>query len=129
MPTAQHQDRPSILMLEYEKSIGTFLREILESEGYEVSVTHRASDALAIVEHSRGPYIVLMDNFQVNQGAQILAKTVFAWPGLHRRVRIIGIAIEDAEHVLRLDAFLPLPFHGVDVLTTIDRLCAELRTG
>jgi CheY-like chemotaxis protein len=129
MATAQPYDRPSILILEFEESIGRLLRMCLELESYDIEAVCCASDALAIVEHSRGTFIVLMDNFHVNKQAKILAKKVFGWPGLHRRVKIIGIAANRNEHLLKLDVFLRVPLTVVDLLSAVERMCAVLQTG
>ncbi len=60
--------------------------------------------------------------------AQSFAKTVFAWPGLHRRVKVVGLAAFRHEHI-RLDSYIKLPFTVNSLLNTIERVSAELVAG
>jgi hypothetical protein len=82
-----------------------------------------------MLEHVQGKFIVLMDNFHVNSEAQTLAKTVFAWPGLHKRVRVVGLAVSRWEQLIRLDVFIPLPIIVAQLLNPVERACAELEAG
>lgn len=120
---------PRILFLSFEPSILRMVSETLSPEGYDVTITHTAEETLAIIERDRGGFIVLTDNYQVNPEAVSLTKTVFARPDLHARVRVIGLAARVNANLIPLDVFVAMPFNVEELLSPIERACAELRGG
>jgi DNA-binding NtrC family response regulator len=117
-----------LLFLSFEKSLRDMLREVLQAEGYTVKVTHSAKDTLKIVERTSGQYVVVMDNYRESGEARTFAKTVFARPELHARVRVVavGLAVQRWEQLADLDAYVKMPFAVAELLDPIARLCAEL---
>jgi DNA-binding NtrC family response regulator len=118
--------QPRILILSFEESILSLLREVLVLEGYSVTAAYTAQKSLNIIDRDSGRFVVLMDNYQVSEQARTFAKTVFARPKLHTRVRVVGLAVQRWEQLIDLDVYIKMPFTVDDLLDPIAQACAEL---
>jgi CheY-like chemotaxis protein len=128
MTTEPPADRqPRVMVLWFEPSILRFVHEILTLEGYAVSATQSAQRALDRLARGARRYVVLMDNFQVNDEARKLATDIFATPELHQRVRVIGLAAFSHQGLIPLDAFIAMPFSVEGLVEPIAAACADLR--
>lgn len=121
--------RPKILLLWFESSLYHFFTEILSMEGFASSGVRSAAEALSVCEREGERCVVLIDNYHVNEQAVIFAKTVFAQPELHARVKVVGLAAFRWENLVDLDAYVSLPFTAEEFYGTIERLGAELHAG
>jgi hypothetical protein len=122
-------ERPTVLLLWFEQSLYRFFTEILALEGYPTIGVRTAEEALNICERDGYRCVVLIDNYHVNGQATIFAKTVFARPELHARVKVVGLAAWRWEDLLDLDAYIRLPFTVEEFYGPIERLDAELQAG
>ncbi len=125
----QPSGKPKIIVLALERHMSRLLRAGLEMEEYDVKTTRGAEETLAILEHDRAKYIVLMDKFQASGDARTLTQSIFAWPGLYRRVKVIGLAARQHEQLMRLDALIEMPFALRQLLVPIEWLSAALMAG
>lgn len=119
-------DAPRILFLSFEPSLRHVVSEFLKLEDYVVTHTHTARAALSIVRHASGAFVVLADNYQVSAEARSFARTLFAQPELHGRVRLIGIGPKYAKGLIDLDVYIAMPFTLETLLDPIAQACAEL---
>lgn len=119
--------KPRILLLCFEPSLHHMFKEILNLEGYATTDVRTAAEALGICEREGERFLVLMDNYHVNEQAITFAKTVFAQPELHARVKVVGISAYRWEDQVDLDAYVSLPFTVDTLLDPINRLGAELQ--
>lgn len=122
-------ERPTILLLWFEQILYRFFTEILALEGYPTIGVRTAEEALSFCEHDGYRCVVLIDNYHANDQATTFAKTVFAWPELHARVKVVGLAAWRWEDLVDLDAYIRLPFTVEEFYDPIERLGAELQAG
>lgn len=124
----QHNgERLTIVLLWFEQSLYRFFTEILALEGYPTIGVRTAEEALSLCERDGYRCVVLIDNYHVNDQATTFAKTVFARPDLHARVKIVGLAAARWEDLVELDAYIRLPFTVEVFYGPIERLGAELQ--
>jgi hypothetical protein len=120
---------PEIIMLWFDPSLHRFIPEILALEDIPVTSVRAASDAFDLLERDHRRYIVLMDNYEVSQEACDFARTLFACPDLHRRVRLIGLAAWRHDESSPLDEYLELPFSFEGLIDVLERAHASLANG
>lgn len=118
--------KPHVIMLSFERSLGNMFLEIMQVEGYIVDVVKTASAGLDLLERERGPAIILMDNFAVNEEAFELVSALRLFPGLRVRVAIIGTDAmsggmpSPVATLYDLDAHFMMPFTVDSMLNTLE---------
>jgi DNA-binding NtrC family response regulator len=129
MTSAPRSDgSPRILLLWEDEGICQVVHYAFTLEGYRISATQSARRALDRIARSSRPYVVVMDNFLGNDEARTFAAKIAAAPELHQRVRVVGVGIEPAPHLIALDAFIELPFSVDQLLDPIAAVCTDLQT-
>jgi CheY-like chemotaxis protein len=118
---------PRILIVEDDAAIRQTVAELLEEEGYEVECAVNGADALARLERSSVPGLILLDlTMPVMDGWSFRATQ-------RRDPRLAGIPTvvvtasqpgdEAAMAALAPDAFLAKPFDLDRLIATVHRLC------
>lgn len=119
-------EKPTIVILLFENSLGKMFVEILTLEGYPTEVVRSAEEALSECERAQ-TCVVLIDNYHLSQEAQTFSKSLFSRPDLHARVKLVGINMMRCEYLVDLDAFIKMPFKVDEFIEPIARLCTELQ--
>lgn len=123
----QVSPRPRILVVEDDGAIRQTVAELLEEEGYEVACAVNGADALAQLERSAVPALILLDlTMPVMDGW-----TFRASQRRDPRLAAIPTVVLTASHAadphavddLAPAAFLPKPFDLDRLIDTVHRLC------
>jgi CheY-like chemotaxis protein len=113
-----------ILILYFEPSVMKMLEACLTAEGYSVTSTADASEAIKAIEDTSDSYLLIADNFHLSPGAQQAFTTLHNRPDLRNRVKIVGVSAMSQgayEWIAdnRIDDHLTMPFsldHLLDVV-------------
>ncbi len=122
-----------IVVLALEPSLAQMLREVLELEGYAVTVVRHAAEAIQPIEdHPDASFILLADNIHANPHAQDALEILAHHPELRRRTRFIAVCISSLVPGLEqafpalVDDFLLLPVNFNHLLACIETNVAKL---
>lgn len=118
---------PRILVVEDDNAIRQIIAELLEEEGYRVECAVNGADALARLEASEAPALILLDLTMPVMDGWSFRETQRRDP----RLALIPTVVVTASHAndphaadgLAADAFLAKPFDLDRLIATVHRLC------
>lgn len=114
----------SIVILEFEPTIQQMLQMILEVEGYTVTSSQAAAEAMRAIEAAGESCVLFADNFHVNPEAQQAFTMLRDRPQLRQRVWVVGMVVfpEPARQLIAnglMDEHLGMPFTVDQVLAIV----------
>ncbi len=110
-----------MLLVENDNSVRRCIAEIMGDAGLRVAEAASASEALAIMLPAAAPATVLVADLNLGwgmDGAELIAALCERVPSL--RTVLISAGEVTPEKLGWCDAFLPKPFHGDDLIRTIE---------
>lgn len=124
-----------VLHLYLADSIMQLIREFLREEGYTVTVTRQAAEALRIIEEGvdrDGHYVFIADNFTLNRESVEALKMLHDRPEARQRTRIIGITAMAGQGPIEwvsggmIDEFMRMPFTPAQLIDRVEANAAVL---
>jgi len=119
--------RPRILIVEDDVAIRETVAELLEDEGYDVDRAANGADALALLERSGTPALILLDLMMPVMDGWSFRASQRRNPRLATIPTVVVTASTGADpHAggdLAPDAFLAKPFDLELLIDTVHRLC------
>jgi CheY-like chemotaxis protein len=119
--------RARILIVEDDVAIRQTVAELLEDEGYEVDCAANGADALALLERSEVPALILLDLMMPVMDGWSFRETQRRDPRLAGIPTVVvtasNAASGHAPDELAPDAFLAKPFDLDRLIDTVERLC------
>jgi len=118
----QNNQTRKILVVDDDPVIRDMMADILEFEGYTISVARNGSEALQLLRGSEA-YLVFLDIMMPVMSGRELCALIEADPNLRERHRIILMsAMDNLEEAatLEVDAILQKPFEVDDVIDILE---------
>jgi CheY-like chemotaxis protein len=118
----QHNQTRKILVVDDDPVIRDMMADILEFEGYTISVARNGSEALQLLRGGE-EYLVFLDIMMPVMSGKELCKLIEADPYLRERHRIILMsAMDNLEEAatFEVDAILQKPFVVDDVIDILE---------
>jgi CheY-like chemotaxis protein len=119
--------RARILIVEDDVAIRQTVAELLEDEGYQVDCAVNGADALALLERSEAPALILLDLMMPVMDGWSFRESQRRDPRLASIPTVVVTASNPADpHTaddLAPDAFLAKPFDLDRLIDTVHRLC------
>jgi CheY-like chemotaxis protein len=118
----QHNQTHKILVVDDDPVIRDMMADILEFEGYSITIARNGSEALQILR-SGEKYLVFLDIMMPVMSGRELCTLIEADPNLRERHRIILMsAMDNLEEAatLEVDAILQKPFVVDDVIDILE---------
>lgn len=117
----QHNEPLKILVVDDDPVIRDMMADILEFEGFTISIARNGSEALRLL-HGHTRYLVFLDIMMPVMSGKELCTLIEADPQLRKRHRIILMsAIDNLDEAaaLDVDAILQKPFEVDDVIEVL----------
>lgn len=118
----QHYETHKILVVDDDPVIRDMMADILEFEGYTISIARNGSEALQLLRSGDG-YLVFLDIMMPVMSGKELCMLIEADPQLRKRHKIILMsALDNLEEAatLDVDAILQKPFEVDDLIEILE---------
>jgi CheY-like chemotaxis protein len=118
--TGQH--RGNVLIVEDDEDIRAAMAELLESEGFEVSVASNGQEGLEVLEHMEQPCLVLLDLMMPVMNGEDFLRHVRESPS-HQRTPVIIVTASGRSPLPGTQGLLKKPFEMTDLFATVSAHC------
>lgn len=120
-----------ILVVEDDEMLREALLEVLADEGHEVRVAAHGAQALDVLDGWTPELLVLDLMMPIMDAFEFRKQQRERGAALDARVLILSAArdLDGAAERISADAYLPKPFHLDEMLTEVDRLLDDRRSG